>query len=190
MFKKRESIKQVEESSDLAPKFDENGYIPVVTTDVKSGIVLMHAYMNEEALKKTIITKEAHYYSRSRKCLWHKGATSGLIQDVKNIFIDDDQDCIWLNVAVRGEASCHVGYKSCFYREIDMSSKQLELKFIEDENSNLIENGSFKLSESQSKSILEIRLSRLTGLEREKLTEDLKECVEMIKEFLVNFKFF
>ena len=133
MFKKRETIKQVEEGNDLAPKFDKNGFMPVVTTDAKTGVVLMHAYMNEEALKKTIITKEAHYYSRSRKCLWHKGATSGLIQDIKNIFIDDDQDCIWLNVSVRGEASCHVGYKSCFYREIDLKSKQLELKFIEDE---------------------------------------------------------
>jgi phosphoribosyl-AMP cyclohydrolase len=133
MFKKRETIKQVEEGNDLAPKFDKNGFIPVITTDVKTGVVLMHAYMNDEALKKTITTKEAHYYSRSRKCLWHKGATSGLIQDVKNIFIDDDQDCIWLNVSVRGEASCHVGYKSCFYREINLESKQLELKFIEDE---------------------------------------------------------
>ncbi len=133
MFKKRETIKQVEEGNDLAPKFDENGFIPVVTTDVDSGIVLMHAYMNNEALKKTITTKEAHYFSRSRKCLWHKGATSGLIQDVKNIYIDDDQDCIWLNVVVRGKASCHVGYKSCFYREINLESKQLELKFIEDE---------------------------------------------------------
>ena len=133
MFKKRETIKQVEEGNDLAPKFDKNGFIPVITTDVKTGVVLMHAYMNDEALKKTITTKEAHYYSRSRKCLWHKGATSGLIQDVKNMFIDDDQDCIWLNVSVRGEASCHVGYKSCFYREINLESKQLELKFIEDE---------------------------------------------------------
>ena len=133
MFKKRKTIKQVEEGNELAPKFDQNGFIPVVTTDAKSRVVLMHAYMNEEALKKTIATKEAHYYSRSRKCLWHKGATSGLVQDVKNIYIDDDQDCVWLNVIVRGEASCHVGYKSCFYREIDISSKQLELKFIEDE---------------------------------------------------------
>lgn len=133
MFKKRDTIKQVEEGHDLAPKFDKNGFIPVVTTDAKSGTVLMHAYMNKEALKRTITTKQAHYYSRSRECLWHKGATSGLIQDVKNIFIDDDQDCIWLNVLVRGEASCHVGYKSCFYREIDLGSKQLELKFTEDE---------------------------------------------------------
>ena len=83
-----------------------------MTTDAKSGVVLMHAYMNEEALKKTIATKEAHYYSRSRKCLWHKGATSGLVQDVKNIYIDDDQDCVWLNVIVRGGASCCLLYTS------------------------------------------------------------------------------
>ena len=71
MFKKRKTIKQVEEGNELAPKFDQNGFIPVVTTDAKSGVVLMHAYMNDEALKKTISTKEAHYYSRSRKCLCH-----------------------------------------------------------------------------------------------------------------------
>ena len=133
MFKKRISVKEVEEGKKLSPKFDERGLIPVITTDFNTKEVLMHGFMNEEALKKTIATKEAHYYSRSRKCLWHKGATSGLVQDVKNIYIDDDQDCVWLNVIVRGEASCHVGYKSCFYREIDINSKQLELKFIEDE---------------------------------------------------------
>ena len=117
------------------PDFSKNpdGLLPVIVQDAVTKNVLMQAYMNQEALEKTISTKQAHYYSRSRECLWHKGATSGLIQDVKNIFIDDDQDCVWLNVIVRGEASCHVGYKSCFYREIDTSSKQLELKFIEEE---------------------------------------------------------
>ena len=132
-FKKRITVEQVEEGYDLAPKFDENGLIPVVTTDFTSGELLMHGYMNEEALKKTIELGEAVYYSRSREVLWHKGATSGLTQIVKEFRIDDDQDCVWLNVIVRGEASCHVGYKSCFYREIDINSKQLELKFIEDE---------------------------------------------------------
>ena len=133
MFKERKSVEEVEEGFSLSPKFNDQGFIPVVTTDTKTGVLLMHAFMNAEALKLTIETKEAHYYSRSRKCLWHKGSTSGLIQDVKNIYIDDDQDCIWLNVLVRGKASCHVGYKSCFYREINLESKQLELKFIEDE---------------------------------------------------------
>ncbi len=95
-LKKRQSIEQVEESTDLAPKFNEEGLIPVVTTDFASGEVLMQGYMNEDALKKTIISREAVYYSRSRKTLWHKGKTSGLIQKVKEIRIDDDQDSIWL----------------------------------------------------------------------------------------------
>ena len=121
MFKKRENIFEVEEGKYLAPKFDVNGLLPVVTTDVKSGEVLMHGYMNDEALKKTIETKEAHYWSRSKNALWHKGAKSGYTQKVKEILIDDDQDALCLKVDI-GEngASCHVGYKSCFYREIDL----------------------------------------------------------------------
>jgi phosphoribosyl-AMP cyclohydrolase len=125
-FKKRESIKQVEESNDLAPKFDENGLIPVVTTDYLSGEVLMQGYMNEDSFKKSIEIGEAVYYSRSRKTLWHKGKTSGLIQIIKEIRIDDDQDCVWLRVDVKGGASCHVGYRSCFYRSVPFGDKQKE----------------------------------------------------------------
>ena len=135
-FEKRKSIEQVEESTELAPKFDENGLIPVVTTDFSSGEVLMQGYMNEEAFKKTIALKEAVYFSRSRKTLWHKGKTSGLIQKVKEIRIDDDQDSVWLKVEVIGGASCHVGYRSCFYRSIpleDQNSIKLKLKFEETE---------------------------------------------------------
>ena len=101
-FKERISIEQVEESHDFAPKFDPQGLIPVVTTDYLSGELLMHGYMNEEALKMTILLGEAVYYSRSRKTLWHKGATSGLTQLVKELRIDDDQDCVWLRVEVQG----------------------------------------------------------------------------------------
>ncbi len=123
-FKQRISIEQVEEGYDLAPKFDENGLIPVVTTDFASGELLMHGYMNEEALKKTIELGEAVYYSRSRKTLWHKGATSGLVQTVKEMRIDDDQDCVWLRVEVQGNgASCHVGYRSCFYRSVPVKDE-------------------------------------------------------------------
>lgn len=135
-FKKRKSIKQVEESNDLAPKFDENGLIPVVTTDYLSGEVLMQGYMNEDSFKKSIEIGEAVYYSRSRKTLWHKGKTSGLIQIIKEIRIDDDQDCVWLRVDVKGGASCHVGYRSCFYRSVPFGDKQKEgqkLKFEEKE---------------------------------------------------------
>ena len=120
-FKKRKSIKQVEESNDLAPKFDKNGLIPVVTTDFKTGELLMQGYMNKEALKKTITIGEAVYYSRSRKSLWHKGKISGFVQKIREILIDDDQDCIWLKVRVLGDASCHVGFKSCFYRKIKIN---------------------------------------------------------------------
>ena len=134
-FEKRKTIEQVEESTELAPKFDRDGLIPVVTTDFNSGEVLMQGYMNEEAFKKTISLGEAVYYSRSRKTLWHKGKTSGLVQNIKEIRIDDDQDCVWLRVDVQGGASCHVGYRSCFYRSVPFGKRQtkLILKFEEKE---------------------------------------------------------
>ena len=121
-FAPRHNVEQVEEGFDLAPKFDSNGLIPVVTSDANSGEILMHGYMNEEALLNTIETGEAYYYSRSRQVLWHKGATSGLVQHVVEMRIDDDQDSIWLRVNVKGGASCHVGYRSCFYRSIPIGS--------------------------------------------------------------------
>ncbi|MFA5670111.1 MAG: phosphoribosyl-AMP cyclohydrolase [Balneolaceae bacterium] len=123
-FKKRLTVEQVEEAHDLAPKFQENGLIPVVTTDYATGELLMHGYMNEEAFKKTIEIGEAVYYSRSREALWHKGATSGLTQIVKELRIDDDQDCVWIRVEVQGNgASCHVGYRSCFYRSVPLGEE-------------------------------------------------------------------
>ena len=137
MFKKRHTIKEVEEGKYLSPKFNENGLIPVITTDLKTGDILMHGYMNCEALKKTIETKEAHYWSRSRKKIWHKGQVSGFIQKVKEIRIDDDQDSIWLSVDIGNGASCHVGYRSCFYRSIPLGKikdeEKLEIKFKETE---------------------------------------------------------
>ena len=135
-FKKRKTIKQVEESTDLAPKFDSFGLIPVVTTDYLSGEVLMQGFMNKDALKQTINLGEAVYYSRSRKSLWHKGKISGLVQKIKEIRIDDDQDSIWLKVKVKGGASCHVGYRSCFYRSIPIGPQldtDIILKFEEKE---------------------------------------------------------
>ena len=97
----------------------------------------MQAYMNKEAFKRTIKLGEAIYYSRSRKKIWHKGQTSGLIQKIKEIRIDDDQDCVWLRVNVIGGASCHVGYRSCFYRSIPFGknnkSSAITLKFEEKE---------------------------------------------------------
>jgi len=137
MFKKRISVEQVEEGHDLCPKFDENGLIPVITTDHKTGDILMHGYMNEEAFKKTIETKEAHYFSRSRNAIWHKGKTSGWVQKVKFIRIDDDQDSVWISVDIGDGASCHVGYRSCFYRSIPLgpidNGRKIEMKFLETE---------------------------------------------------------
>ena len=98
MFKKRENVFEVEEGKFLCPKFDEKGLIPVTTTDHKSGEVLMHGYMNQEALKLTIEKKEAFYWSRSKNALWHKGKTSGFVQKVIDIRIDDDQDALWMTV--------------------------------------------------------------------------------------------
>jgi phosphoribosyl-AMP cyclohydrolase len=137
MFKKRESIFEVEEGKFLAPKFDKDGLIPVTTTDINSGDVLMQGYMNQEALKKTIETKEAHYWSRSRNALWQKGKTSGFVQKVIDFRIDDDQDSLWMSVDIGSGASCHVGYKSCFYRSIPLgpikNAEEIELKFKEKE---------------------------------------------------------
>ncbi len=135
MFKKRDNIKEVEEGKYLSPKFDENGLIPVIATDFQTGDILMHAYMNDEALKKTIETKEVHYWSRSRKKIWRKGQVSGFVQIVKEIRIDDDQDSVWLSVDIGNGASCHVGYRSCFYRSIPLgkikNEEELEMEFKE-----------------------------------------------------------
>ena len=137
MFKKRDNIKEVEEGKYLEPKFDENGLIPVITTDYKTGDILMHGYMNTESLKKTIETKEAYYWSRSRKKIWHKGQVSGFVQKVKEIKIDDDQDAVWLSVDIGKGASCHVGYRSCFYRSIPLgkikNTESIEMEFTEKE---------------------------------------------------------
>jgi len=137
MFKKRDNIKDVEEGKYLSPKFDENGLIPVVTTDFQTGELLMHGYMNDKALKKTIETKEAYYWSRSKKNIWHKGQVSGFIQKVKEIRIDDDQDSVWLSVDIGSGSSCHVGYRSCFYRSIPLGKikdeEKLEIEFKETE---------------------------------------------------------
>ena len=137
MFKKRDNIKEIEEGKYLEPKFDENGLIPVVTTDFKTGDVLMHGYMNIESLKKTIESKEAHYWSRSRQKIWRKGQVSGFIQKVKEIRIDDDQDSLWMFVDIGNGASCHVGYRSCFYRSIPLgkikNTQEIEMEFKEKE---------------------------------------------------------
>ena len=135
LFKERKSVYEVEEGSKLQPKFDDRGLIPAVTIHYSKKNILMHGYMNRESLLKTIQTGYAHYWSRSRQSIWKKGETSGLLQKIKVIKIDDDQDCICIEVEVLGNgASCHVGYKSCFYRKINLDKEsEHDLVFIENE---------------------------------------------------------
>src|SRR6201996_2628300 len=110
----------LEHGAELAPRFDANGLIAAVATDADTGEVLMFAWMNAEALAKTLETGEAHYFSRSRNELWRKGATSGQIQQVVEARIDCDQDAVWLKVRPQGDGgACHTGARSCFYRIVE-----------------------------------------------------------------------
>ena len=115
----------IEMGLDFEPKFDSNGLITAISQDAESGQILMVAYMNAEALKLTIKTGNAVFFSRSRKKLWKKGEQSGHIQKVKQIFVDCDQDCLVLRVKVDA-GQCHVGYQSCFYRALKQNGEKLE----------------------------------------------------------------
>jgi phosphoribosyl-AMP cyclohydrolase len=108
----------IEEGLSFQPKFDANGLVTCVATDVATSEVLMVAHMNEEALRKTIASGEAWYYSRSRKALWRKGETSGHVQRVVEMRVDCDQDVLLLKVDRAGPGACHTGRRSCFYRAV------------------------------------------------------------------------
>lgn len=112
----------LEEGSVLTPRFDDKGLIPAIATDAHSGEVLMLAWMNAQALSLTITSGEAHYYSRSRQELWHKGATSGHTQKILDIRTDCDQDAIWIKVEQTG-AACHTNRQSCFYRSVEKDGR-------------------------------------------------------------------
>jgi len=120
--------KQIEEGLEFAPKFNADGLITAIAQDAETGQVLMVAYMNREALDRTIETGRATYYSRSRRKLWKKGEQSGHFQTVKQILVDCDQDCLILKVAVDA-GQCHVGYQSCFYRALKPNTAA-DLEFI------------------------------------------------------------
>ena len=122
------ATKPIEESLEFTPKFDDNGLIPVIAQDAKTGQVLMVAYMNQAALDLTIQTGYATYFSRTRRKLWKKGEESGHVQKVEQILVDCDQDCLLLKVIVDA-GQCHVGYQSCFYRALKKDNSK-ELKFI------------------------------------------------------------
>jgi len=119
-----------EENTEFIPKFDDNGLIPAIAQDARTGQVLMVAYMNRQALDVTIQSGYATYFSRSRQKLWKKGEESGHRQKVQQILVDCDQDCLILKVSVDA-GQCHVGYQSCFYRALKENSGK-ELVFIEE----------------------------------------------------------
>lgn len=122
LFAARQSVEQVELGDDLAPRFDAAGLLPAIVIDAGTRQVLMLGQMNAQALERTIATREAHFWSRSRRALWRKGEHSGFAQRVERMLIDDDQDAIILFVRVAGPGSCHVGFRSCFYREVDLQA--------------------------------------------------------------------
>ena len=125
-------INDREEGLALQPKFDASGLITCIATDAASGELLMVAHMNDEALRKTIASGEAWYFSRSRQALWRKGETSGHTQRVVEIRIDCDQDAVWLRVEQKG-AACHTGRRSCFYRRVTGSEGGGQLSFVDAE---------------------------------------------------------
>ena len=126
------AINDVEEGLTFKPKFDASGLVTCVATDAGTGEVLMVAHMNDEALRKTIASGEAWYFSRSRSTLWRKGESSGHVQRVVEVRIDCDQDAIWIRVEQTG-AACHTGRRSCFYRAVTAGEGGAELSFVDAE---------------------------------------------------------
>jgi phosphoribosyl-AMP cyclohydrolase len=119
-FTARDSKAVIEQGLGFAPKFDADGLIPAMAVDADSGIPLMQAYMNEESLRQTLATRQAVYWSRSRKEIWHKGLTSGEFQDVEEILVDCDQDALVLRVRQRGGGCCHTKRATCFFRRVTL----------------------------------------------------------------------
>ncbi|MEA2896152.1 MAG: phosphoribosyl-AMP cyclohydrolase [Bradyrhizobium sp.] len=125
-------INEREEGLTFQPKFDASGLVTCVATDAGSGEVLMVAHMNAEALRKTIASGDAWYFSRSRNCLWRKGETSGHSQRVVEMRMDCDQDAVWIRVEQTG-AACHTGRRSCFYRAMKGGEGGAALSFVDDD---------------------------------------------------------
>ena len=126
------AINDVEEGLTFKPKFDASGLLTCVATDASSGEVLMVAHMNDEALRKTVASGEAWYFSRSRNALWRKGESSGHVQRVVEMRMDCDQDAVWIRVEQTG-AACHTGRRSCFYRAVTTGEGGAQLSFVDAE---------------------------------------------------------
>jgi phosphoribosyl-AMP cyclohydrolase len=113
----------VEEGAEFTPRFDSSGLLTAIVTDARDGALLMVAHMNEEALRMTLETGIAHYWSRSRRALWKKGESSGNVQKIEEMRVDCDQDALWLKVIVSGQnVTCHTNRRSCFYRTVTMQN--------------------------------------------------------------------
>lgn len=129
LFGPRGSENEIENGTVFTPKFDADGLIPVITSDAATNEVLMFAWMNADALERTLRTGEAWYWSRSRKSLWRKGETSGQTQKVVAMRVDCDQDALLIGVEVGGDGgACHVGYRSCFYRSVELAPGGAEVR--------------------------------------------------------------
>ena len=131
LFSPRGSGAEAEQGLALSPKFDADGLVTCVATDARSGDVLMVAHMDAEALRRTVASGEAWYFSRSRKRLWRKGESSGHVQRVVEMRVDCDQDAVWIKVEQAGPGACHTGRRSCFYRAVPLGGGQhaLTLEF-------------------------------------------------------------
>ncbi|HET6839601.1 MAG TPA: phosphoribosyl-AMP cyclohydrolase [Bradyrhizobium sp.] len=125
-----DEINEIEDGLKFRPRFDASGLVTCVATDAGTGEVLMVAHMNDEALRKTIASGEAWYFSRSRKSLWRKGETSGQVQRVVEMRLDCDQDAVWIRVEQTG-AACHTGRHSCFYRKVTGGEGDARLSFVD-----------------------------------------------------------
>ena len=123
-------INEIEEGLKFQPRFDASGLVTCVATDAITGEVLMVAHMNDEALRKTVASGEAWYFSRSRNSLWRKGEISGQVQRVVEMRMDCDQDAVWIRVEQIG-AACHTGRRSCFYRKVEASDGGAQLSFVD-----------------------------------------------------------
>jgi len=126
------AINDIEEGLTFKPKFDASGLVTCVATDAGTGEMLMVAHMNDEALRKTIASGEAWYFSRSRNALWRKGESSGHVQRVVEMRMDCDQDAVWIRVEQTG-AACHTGRRSCFYRAVTAGEGGAQLSFVDAE---------------------------------------------------------
>lgn len=121
LFAARGTTAEIEGGAAFQPKFDADGLIPAIVTSADTGDVLMFAWMNREALRLTIESRVAHFWTRSRRKLWKKGEESGNVLDVVELRTDCDQDVVWLKVRVRGDGvACHTGAPSCFYRSVEL----------------------------------------------------------------------